>query len=79
MTTLQITLPDALAEEAARAGLLNSSALERLLRDQLRRERIDAMQSARSRLAGAPLPELSPTEIDAEIAQYRAEPHASGA
>lgn len=79
MTTLQITLPDALAEEAARAGLLSSDALERLLREQLRRERIAGMQIARARLAAEPMPTASSTEIDAEIAQYRAGRHASGA
>lgn len=79
MTTLQITLPDALAEEAARAGLLSSSALERLLREQLRRAHIEALQSARAELAKSPIPPLSPADLDAEIAQYRAERHASGA
>lgn len=35
MTTVQITLPDQLAQEARRAGLLSQAALEKLLRDQL--------------------------------------------
>jgi hypothetical protein len=32
MTTVQITLSDQLAQEAQRAGLLSSDAIERLLR-----------------------------------------------
>jgi hypothetical protein len=40
MTTVQITLPDQLAEEAQRAGLLSAPKLERWLRDQLRAQRV---------------------------------------
>jgi hypothetical protein len=36
MTTVQITLPDALAQEATQAGLLTSPVIERILREQLR-------------------------------------------
>ena len=35
MTTVQITLPDQLAEEARQAGLLSQPAIEKLLREQL--------------------------------------------
>ncbi|MBK8570192.1 MAG: hypothetical protein IPN81_09595 [Nitrosomonadales bacterium] len=38
---IQITLPDQLAQEAQRAGLLSQSALERLLREQLQAQRQD--------------------------------------
>ena len=43
MTTLQITLPDALAQEAASAGLLVPEMLERILRERLRGERIERL------------------------------------
>ncbi len=36
MTTIQVTLPDQLAQEAERAGLLSSQSLEELLRRQLK-------------------------------------------
>ena len=37
MTTVQITLPDELAQTSAIAGLLCTDAMEAMLRDQLRR------------------------------------------
>ena len=45
MTTVHITLPDALAEEAAGAGLLEPAVLETILRERLRDEQIARMQS----------------------------------
>ena len=71
MTTLQITLPDALAQEAAQAGLLAPDKIEVLLRQRLRAERIERMQAARARLADEPLAPMTPQEIQAEIAAYR--------
>ena len=43
MTTVQITLPEALAQEAAQAGLLAPGKIERILRDRLRQERIERL------------------------------------
>lgn len=37
MTTVEITLPDELAQEARAAGLLAPEAIERILREQLRK------------------------------------------
>ncbi|MGH8116255.1 MAG: hypothetical protein ACREP0_06825 [Rhodanobacteraceae bacterium] len=73
MTTVQITLPDALAREAARAGLLASDKIESLLRQSLCSERLGELQAARAKLADDPLPPMTPEEIQAEIAAYRAE------
>lgn len=73
MTTLQITLPDALAQEAARAGLLVPEKLERILRERLRVERIERMKVARAKLAAEPLPPMTPEEIGDEIRAYRIE------
>ncbi len=50
MTTVQITLPDQLAEEAAKAGLLSSVALERWLRQQLKARHINEMFEAAERM-----------------------------
>jgi len=79
MTTIQITLPDQLAEEAARAGLLASERIEALLREQLRAERISRLRATRDRLAADPLPPMTADEIQAEIDAYRAERRAAGA
>lgn len=73
MTTVQITLPDALAHEAAQAGLLAPDKIERILRDRLRQERIDRMKTARTALAAQPLQPMTPEEIGAEINAYRSE------
>ena len=42
MTTIQIDLPDALAKEAANAGLHVPERIALILREQLRVERVDA-------------------------------------
>lgn len=73
MTTVQITLPDALAQEAASAGLLAPEKIERILRERLRAEHIERMKSARARLAAEPLAPMTPEEITAEIDAYRTE------
>jgi hypothetical protein len=71
MTTVQITLPDMLAQEAAQAGLLAPDKIESLLRQQLRAERIARGQAAREQLAADPLPQMTPEEIQTEIQAYR--------
>lgn len=73
MTTVQITLPDALAQEVARAGLLAPEMIERLLRERLRAGRINRLEAMRERLAEAPLPPMTPEEIQDEIDAYRLE------
>lgn len=73
MTTVQITLPDQLAEEATKAGLLAAEKIEALLREQLRAERIARLKAAREKLATDPLPPMTADEIQAEIRAYRAE------
>lgn len=73
MTTVQITLPDALAQEAAKAGLLAPERIADILREQLRAERVERLDSARKKLASSPLPPLTAEEIQAEIDAYRHE------
>ncbi len=46
VTTIEITLPDALAEEAKAAGLLSSEATEDLLRSKLASDRFKRLQQA---------------------------------
>lgn len=71
MTTVQITLPEALAQEATKAGLLASEQIERMLRERLRErlraERIERMEVARAALAAEPLAPMTPEEIRANI------------
>lgn len=79
MTTIQITLPDKLAEEAAQAGLLASERIETLLREQLRAARLARLRAVREQLAADPLPPMTAAEIQAEIDDYRAARRAPGA
>lgn len=80
MTTVQITLPDQLVQEAQRAGLLSPPRLEQWLRDQLDRERVDELFSAMDRMAGVDEPAaLSPDKVALEIAAMRAERRAKSA
>lgn len=80
MTTVQITLPDQLAQEAQRAGLLSSIRLERWLRDQLQTQHIEELFVAIDRMAavGEP-PQMSPEEVATEIALMRAQRRAQRA
>ncbi len=73
MINVQISLPDALAQEAQRAGLLDSETLADILRERLAAARIDRLQGARAKLAADPLTAMSAEEIRAEIESYRAE------
>jgi len=73
MTTVQISLPDQLAEEAAKAGLLDTGRIEALLREELRSARLERLRAARVKLAAQPLSPMTAEEIQAEILAYRAE------
>jgi hypothetical protein len=74
MTTVQITLPDELAQEAQRAGLLSPEFLERWLRAQLKAQRTEELFSAMDRMSAVDdLPIMSPEAIADEIAAMRAE------
>jgi Arc/MetJ family transcription regulator len=74
MTTVQITLPDQLAQEAQRAGLLSPEALEKLLRDQLKAQHAVELFAAMDRMAAVDDPAyMSPEEVAEEIKAMRAE------
>ena len=73
MTTVQIILPDALAQEAANAGLFEPEKMERILRERLQAERIERLKAARQKLTAEPLPPMTPEEVQAEIDAYRTE------
>ena len=75
MTTLDIklNLPDSLAREAARMGLLEPDSLQALLREAVRSRRMARLAEARQRIAAAGIPPLTMEEIQAEIEADRAE------
>ena len=63
MTTVQIELPDQLAQQARSAGLFSSQKMEAMLRAQLRREAFEGLRTLHERL---PREELTP-EVEQEI------------
>ena len=72
MTTVQITLPDQLVEEAAKAGLLSSATLERWLRQQLQAHHVDELFVAMDRMAAvAEPPAMSPEQVAEELRALR--------
>ncbi|MBI5335349.1 MAG: hypothetical protein HZB72_12310 [Burkholderiales bacterium] len=74
MTTVHINLPDKLAQEAQRAGLLSPERLEKWLREQLQARQTDELFAAMDRMAVVNEPALmSPAELQAELAAIRAE------
>jgi hypothetical protein len=73
MTTVEITLPDELAQKAASAGLLSAEAVEAMLREKLRRRAGETLQQMWQR---GPQDELTPEierEIVEEVRKVRAE------
>ena len=73
MTTVQITIPDALATEAAAEGLLEPGSIEAILRERLAAARVAKMQATRQKLSAAATPPMTAEEIESEIQVYRAE------
>jgi hypothetical protein len=70
---VEIELPDSLATQAKKAGLLEPEALERMVREALLARRVKDLAKARDVLAAKPLPPMTPEEIQAEIDAYRAD------
>jgi hypothetical protein len=81
MIELTVALPEQLAREAEANGLLKPEALERMLREEIRRRRVGELFDAADRLAALSEPPLTEAEILAEIQAARAERlarHAAG-
>ena len=72
MKKVTLNLPDELAEQAMRAGLLQPDALAELLRAAIRDRRRGRLLELMDTLA-AVTPQLSEAEIDAEVEAARAE------
>jgi hypothetical protein len=75
---VEIELPDTLATQAKKAGLLEPEALERMLREALLARRVEDLGKAREVLAANPLLPMTPEEIQAEIDAYRADVRRTG-
>lgn len=70
-TELKLTLPDGLAREAEASGLLTPEAIEALLREEIRRRRVNRLFDATDRLADLDIPPLTEAEVEAEIEAVR--------
>lgn len=73
MTTVQITLPDELAQMADSAGLLSAEAMEAMLREQLRRRAGEAMQDIWQRQAAEEVTQEELERLSEEVRQLLAE------
>ena len=71
MTELKVILPDSLARDARKAGLLTQKAIEELLRDAMRRRAARAFLSNAKQVAKAKIAPMSEGEIQAEIDAVR--------
>ena len=76
-TELKLTLPDNLAREAEASGLLTPEAIEFLLREEIRRRRVNQLFSTADRLANIDVPPLTESEVEAEIEAARRSRRAS--
>jgi hypothetical protein len=70
---LKLDLSESLAEEAKNKGLLEPPAIERMLRAELKRSRVDQLFAAADRLAAQNLPPLTEAEVEAEIQAARSQ------
>ncbi len=73
MVKVQITLPNRLAAEAQRAGLLSAERLKSWLRQELQATRTEKLFSAMDRMAAVSRPPvMSPEEVAREVSAMRA-------
>jgi hypothetical protein len=79
MTEVRVILPESVARDAEAAGLLQSEALERLLREEINRRRVEQLFAAADRLAALDLPPLTESEVEAEIQAVRTQRRAADA
>lgn len=73
MKHVRIALPEALADEAARKGLLADEAVAKLFEDALRREAGRDLIALMERVHAVDLPPLTDAEINEEVRAARAE------
>ncbi len=73
MTTIEIHLPDDLAQSAERAGLLSDQAIRHLLEDAIRRRAGRALVDVARDIHAADVQPMSMDEVDAEVKAVRVE------
>ncbi|OGA23679.1 MAG: hypothetical protein A3I02_16095 [Betaproteobacteria bacterium RIFCSPLOWO2_02_FULL_67_26] len=73
MTTVEIKLPDSVAREAKKAGLLDAPAVEKVFREALRKQAVGELFAALDEIQALKLPPMSEEEIQAEIDAVRAD------
>lgn len=71
MTTLEVKLSDRLARDARKAGLLSAKAIEKLLREAIRKRAAQAFLAVAERVAVAKIPPMSEEEIQLEVNAVR--------
>ena len=71
MATLELKLPDQLARDARKAGLLSAKAIEELLREAIRKRAAQEFLAVADRVAAATIPQMSEEEIQAEVNAVR--------
>jgi hypothetical protein len=80
MTTLEmkLTLSERLAKDAQAAGLLTPKAIEKLLREAVRRQALRQFLSVSDQVAAANIPPMSLDEIQDEVTAVRKAKRAAG-
>lgn len=71
MATLELELPDQLARDARKAGLLSAKAIEDLLREAIRKRTAQEFLAVADHVAAAKIPPMSEEEIQAEVNAVR--------
>lgn len=72
MTTIHMTLPDALVRKAA-AGLLSDEAVQEMLRERLQQRAGESLREIHRRMPDKELPPQMEQEIAEAVQGYRAE------
>jgi hypothetical protein len=77
---IKLSLPGSVVREAEVNGLLKPESLESLLREEIRRRRVDRLFEVADRLAALPVDPLTEAEVEAEVQAVRSRrtSHASG-
>jgi hypothetical protein len=70
---ITLTLPNDLAEQAEPLGLLRPEAVERLIREEVRRRAWDRLIETARRIHAANIPPMTEDEVQAEVDAARAE------
>lgn len=70
---LKLSLPDQLAKQARAAGLLTSEAIERLVRDAIRKAAAEKFNALGKQLREPGGHDITPAELESELKSVRAE------